>query len=80
MFQGDNAGPHTDGTFFSYVKGYLGSLEIARGYILAYRVAAKVIKERGENTFLQSPDFHSGVRADFADSPNGVVKKTRVIS
>ena len=57
----------------------LGSAEIARGYILAYRIAAKVIKSGGENTFLRQQDFHSGVRSDFYDTPKGVAKKTVVI-
>jgi hypothetical protein len=57
----------------------LGSAEIARGYILAYRIAAKVIESGGENTFLRKQEFHSGVRADFYDTPQGVAKKTVVI-
>jgi N-acetylneuraminic acid mutarotase len=32
----------------------LGSAEIARGYILAYRIAGKVIESGGENTFFKS--------------------------
>lgn len=29
----------------------------------------------GKNTFLQKSDFHSNVREDFADGPNGVIKR-----
>jgi hypothetical protein len=57
----------------------LGSAKIARGYILAYRIAAKAIKSGGENTFLRQQDFHSGVHSDFYDTPKGVAKKTVVI-
>jgi hypothetical protein len=57
----------------------LGSAEIARGFILAYRIAKKVIECGGENTFLQKQEFHSGVRADFYDTPQGVAKKTVVV-
>jgi hypothetical protein len=139
VFQGDNAGPHVDGTFHTFVKDFcesngwkwepqaaqmphsnnldlavfpmmskrhsallkmysnlqaphdeiwrtaeevwanLGSAEIARGYILAYRIAAKVIEAGGENTFLQKQEFHSGVRTDFYDTPQGVAKKIVVV-
>jgi hypothetical protein len=37
----------------------LGSAEIARGFILAYRIAKKVIDCRGKKTFLQKQEFHS---------------------
>jgi hypothetical protein len=40
----------------------------------------KVIEAGGENTFLQKhQEFHSGVRADFYDTPQGVAKKTVVV-
>ena len=58
----------------------LESSAIARGFILAYRIAEKVIKNKGTNTFLQTHDFHSGVRADFANTPDGVKKKISVIN
>jgi hypothetical protein len=57
----------------------MGSAEIARGFILAYRIAKKVIDCGGENTFLQKQEFHSRVREDFYDTPYGVSKKTRVV-
>jgi hypothetical protein len=52
---------------------------IARGFILAYRIAQKVIDNAGTNTFLQQQDFHSGVRADFIATEDGVKKKVRVV-
>jgi hypothetical protein len=57
----------------------MGSAEIARGFILAYRIAKKVIECGGENAFLQKQEFHSGVRADFYDTNYGVAKKTSVV-
>jgi hypothetical protein len=57
----------------------LGSAEIARGFISAYRIAKKVIDCGGENAFLQKQEFHSRVREDFYDTPYGVSKKTRVV-
>jgi hypothetical protein len=60
-------------------EGSRGFAEIARGFILAYRIAKKVIDCGGENTFLQKQEFHSRVREDFYDTPHGVSKKTRVV-
>jgi hypothetical protein len=56
----------------------LGSAEIACGYILAYRIAAKVIESGGENAFLRKLEFNSSVREHFYDTPQGVAKKTVV--
>ena len=59
----------------------LGSAEIARGYILAYRIAAKVIESIGENTFSsKSRSFIPSVWFDFYDTPQGVAKKTVVVT
>jgi hypothetical protein len=44
----------------------LESCAIARGFALAYRVAALVIKHKGSNNFLHEDSFHSGVRRDFS--------------
>jgi hypothetical protein len=58
---------------------HMDSASIAKGFVLAYRIAQKVIDNGGTNTFLQTHDFHSGVRADFLDTDDGVQKKVRVI-
>jgi hypothetical protein len=139
VFQGDNAGPHIDKTYHTYVRDYcksegwhwepqapqmphmnnldlavfpkmskdhgallknysnkmappeeiwktaeacwsnLDSASIARGFILAYRIADKVIVNKGTNTFLQTQDFHSGVGEDFTDTRDGVRKTVHVI-
>jgi hypothetical protein len=52
---------------------------IARGMILAYRLAAKVIEHGGSNTFLGDGGLHSNVRTDFADTAKGIKRKTNVI-
>jgi hypothetical protein len=46
----------------------MGSAEIARGFILAYRIAKKAIECGGENTFLQKQELF--------DTPYDVGKKT----
>jgi hypothetical protein len=57
----------------------MDSASIARGFILAYRIAQKVIDNGGTNSFLQTQDFHSGVRKDFNATHDGVQKKPIVI-
>ena len=57
----------------------MDSASIARGFVLAYRIAKKVIQYGGDNTFLQKQDFHSNVRSDFYNTPSGIAKKTRVV-
>ena len=47
--------------------------------VLAYRIAKKVIANKGDNTFLQKQDFHSKVRNDFYVTKDGIAKKTRVL-
>lgn len=55
------------------------SATIARGYVLAYRIAEKVIKAKGSNAFLRQQDLHCGVRMDFANTDNGIQKKAFVL-
>jgi hypothetical protein len=43
----------------------LESCTIPRGFALAYRVAAQVIKSKGSNEFLHEDTFYLGVRRDF---------------
>jgi hypothetical protein len=57
----------------------LDSAKIARGFVLAHRIAKKVIDNGSSNTFLQTSDFHSGVRRDFVDTPKGIKKKINVV-
>ena len=43
----------------------LESAKIARGYVLANRIAELVIKHNGDNSFLTTKELHTGVRKDF---------------
>jgi hypothetical protein len=52
---------------------------IARGFALAYQVAAQVIKSKGNNKFLHEDSFHSGVRRDFFDTDKGIRRKHIVV-
>jgi hypothetical protein len=134
VFQGDNAGPHQDGTFKQYVedqcreRGWkwepqapqmphmnnldlavfpamsrrhsavlkehsntvascddiwkaakhvwdtLDSPSIARGFVLAYRLARRVVEFKGSNKFLCDKKFHCEVRKDYRDTPDGITK------
>ncbi len=57
----------------------MDSASIARGFILAYRIAQKVINNGGTNTFLQTQNFHAGVLDEFLATPDGIKKKVRAI-
>ena len=59
----------------------LPSATIACGYVLAYHIAEKVVQNKGSNTFLQGHDgsLHSGIRANFYATQNGVKKKNIVV-
>ena len=52
---------------------------IARGFILAYRIAQKLIENYVTNIFVQTQDFNSGVCDDFVETHDGVQKKVRLI-
>jgi len=56
----------------------LDTATIAREFMLCYRVAGKVIADKGGNQFLHTKEFHSSVRNDFFDTETGVKKKTYV--
>jgi hypothetical protein len=57
----------------------LESYVIARGFVLAYRIAAKVIEGEGGNDFLNNADFHCEVRKDFANTATGI-KRASVVN
>ena len=50
----------------------LPSAAIAEAHVLAYRVAQKVIKERGGNHFLDEDGVHAGIRRDFYRTDTGI--------
>ena len=51
---------------------------VARGFLLAFRIADKVVSNKGSNGFLQGKDgsLHSDVRRDFYETDKGIKKKT----
>ena len=53
------------------------SAEVARAFVLAYRVMDVIIDEEGDNTFLSPVKWipHCNVRRDFCDTPTGVRRK-----
>ena len=59
----------------------LESFTIARGYVLAHRIATEVISAKGCNTFLRGATFHCQIRKDFPPSKNGrgIMRITPVI-
>ena len=67
----------TDTIFDAAVEVWkeLPSADIARSYVLAYRLASKVIKEKGDNRFLAGGNFHSDVRRDFIATKTGIRRR-----
>jgi hypothetical protein len=59
----------------------LPSATIARGFNLAFRIAKKVVSNKGSNGFLQGKDgsLHSDLRRDFYETAKGIKKKTVVL-
>ena len=51
------------------------SAEVARAFVLAYRVMDVIIDEEGDNNFLSNGTPHCNVRRDFCDTPTGVRRK-----
>jgi len=58
----------------------LASSTIARGFVLAYRLAPKVIKHKGTNEFLCNTDFHCNVQDDYYNTPKGIRKKKLIVN
>jgi hypothetical protein len=53
----------------------LTSADIARSFVLAYRIMRKVIAAKGSNTFLCEDKLHSQVRKDYLDTATGVRRR-----
>jgi hypothetical protein len=51
------------------------SAEVARAFILAYRVMRLIIQENGNNSWLSHGTPHWNVRKDYNDTSTGVVPK-----
>jgi hypothetical protein len=52
----------------------LDSPSIARGFVLAYRLAKRVVEYKGSNEFLCDKQFHCGVRKDYRNTADGIKK------
>jgi hypothetical protein len=48
------------------------SSEVARAFVLAYRVMDVIIKEDGNNDFLSNGTPHCNVRRDYKDITTGI--------
>ena len=48
---------------------------VAQGYVLAFRVAQKVIETGGDNKFLRGGEYHANVRKDFVETNTGIRPK-----
>ena len=57
------------------VWGRTSSADVARSFVQAYRVMARIITEGGNNHWLQSGGPHCGVRRDYIDTPTGCKKR-----
>jgi hypothetical protein len=56
----------------------MSNCKFASGYIQAYRIAEKVIKEKGDNKFLGAGGrIKSNVRTDFYETDNGLARKDK---
>ena len=51
------------------------SAEVARSFVLAFRVMRLIIQENGYNAWLASGTPHCHVRRDYFDTPRGIRKK-----
>ena len=58
----------------------LPSASIAQGFILAFRCAEKIVRNKGSNSFLHGKDgsLHSNVRRDFCETANGIKKSSLI--
>ena len=54
------------------------SAEVARSFVLAYRVIKLIIQEKGYNAWLASGTPHCNVRRDHIDTPTGIHRKVIV--
>jgi len=51
------------------------SAEVARSFVLAFRVMRLIIEENGYNAWLASGTPHCHVRRDYYDTPRGIRRK-----
>ena len=54
------------------------SSEVARSFVLAFRVMRLIIEEDGNNSWLALGTPHCNVRQDYIDTPTGIRRKVVV--
>jgi hypothetical protein len=52
------------------------SADVARAFILAYRVMRLIVEENGNNSWLSHGTYHCNVRRDYNDTSTGIVPKS----
>ena len=57
---------------YNSVWNETSSSEVARAFVLAYRVMDVIIKEDGNNDFLSNGTPHCNVRRDYKDTTTGI--------
>jgi hypothetical protein len=50
---------------------------IARGFIHGHRILKKVVEHKGNVDFLQTEQFHTGITADYYNTPTGIRKRVK---
>jgi hypothetical protein len=61
------------------VRNELESYVVARGFVLAYRIAAKVMEGEGGNDFFNNNYFHFEVWKEYANTATGI-KRAMIVN
>jgi hypothetical protein len=78
MFNNTVAGYDRIWTVAQNVWKGISSSMVARAFVLAYRIMARIIEENGNNAWLCHGTPHCFVRRDFMDVYDGIVPNTVV--
>ena len=56
---------------------HMSSCDVARAFVLSYRIANKIVSVKGDNNFLtgKKGGLHSNVRKDFIDTAKGIERR-----
>lgn len=56
---------------------HMPSCDVARAFVLSYRIAKKIVSVKGDNSFLtgKKGGLHSNVRKDFKDTEKGIERR-----
>jgi hypothetical protein len=64
-------------TVESVWKDISSSAEVARAFVLAFRVMRLIIAEDGNNSWLANGTQHCNVRLEYNDTPTGIERKLK---